>query len=293
MAEFTVVGLRVLREVVRSGSFSAAADRLGYTQSAVSRQIALLERAAGHPLFERRARGVRPTEAGQVVARHADIVLADLEAAQQDLRELDARPPGRLRVGAFPSAMAVLVPHTVAAFARREPRIQVRLREGTSPGLVNAVVRDRLDLAVVTGVTDPPGGIGVRPLLDDPLFVAVAVGHRLSAHSTATVDLLRGERWIVGSADRDTTLLGAWQDRVAPARHAYVVKDWAAKLGLVAAGLGITVVPGLAVPALPPAVTAVRIDHPEAVRPTVIVHRRDLPGGATAFLRMLTDQAAR
>src|SRR3954453_4822738 len=104
MAAFSIVGLRVVREVGRRGSFSAAAERLGYTQSAVSRQVALMEQAAGRALFERHARGVRLSQAGAVVVRRAEAVLTELEAARHDLDDLDdldAQPPGRLRVGAF------------------------------------------------------------------------------------------------------------------------------------------------------------------------------------------------
>jgi DNA-binding transcriptional LysR family regulator len=115
MTEFTLTGLRVLLEVAERGSFSASARRLGYTQSAVSRQIALAETAAGRPLFVRQARGVQLTDAGRLVARHADAMLRELEAARQGLEDLGARPPGRLRVGAFSTGMAALVPRAIAA----------------------------------------------------------------------------------------------------------------------------------------------------------------------------------
>ncbi|SUA80919.1 HTH-type transcriptional regulator gltC [Nocardia otitidiscaviarum] len=280
MGEFTVVGLRVLREVVRGGSFSAAADRLGYTQSAVSRQIQLMERAAGQALFERRARGVRPTEAGRLVARHAEIVLGDLDTARQELLELEARPRGRLRVGGFASAMAAVVPRAMAEFARRHPHITLVPREGTSPALLNSVARRRTDVAVVAAPATVPAELRMVPLLDDPLFVAVPTAHRLAGRTTVSAAMLRDERWIVGSLEPGTPLLGAWLEGTAPA-HRYVVKDWSAKLGLVAAGLGVTVVPGLAVTALPAAVTALRIDHEEAVRPTVAVLRRESAAGTT------------
>src|SRR5919106_4237730 len=100
MAEISVVGLRIVREVARRGSLTGAAERLGYTQSAISRQLALMERAAGRELFERHARGVRLTEAGEIVLRRAEVVLAGLEATRQELEDLGARPRGRGRVGA-------------------------------------------------------------------------------------------------------------------------------------------------------------------------------------------------
>jgi DNA-binding transcriptional LysR family regulator len=277
MAEFTIVGLRVVREAARHGSFSTAADRLGYTQSAVSRQIALMEQAAGRTLFERHARGVQPTAAGRVVLRHAEAVLGELDTARQDLHDLDARPPGRLRVGAFSTAMAALVPRAIAALAEQEPHTQVPLREGMSPRLLTAVARGRLDLAVVTRPQHTPEGVELIPLLDDPLLIAVPQDHALAGDSSVTIAMLRNERWITASTEPGSTLLGAWSDASWQPDIAFIARDWVAKLGLVAAGLGITVVPGLAVPALPPSLALVRIDHPAAVRPTMVAQRIDTP----------------
>jgi DNA-binding transcriptional LysR family regulator len=294
MSEFTVVGLRVVREAARHGSFSIAAERLGYTQSAVSRQIALMEQAAGQALFERRPRGVQPTEAGRVVLRRADAVLGELHAARQDLQDLGARPPGRLRVGAFSTAMAALIPRAIAALVRREPQTRVPLREGVSPGLLTSVARGRLDLAVVTTPEHLPAGVEVTPLLDDPLLVAVAQGHPFAGLASVTTAALRNEQWIAGSAEPGSTLLGAWTDSSWRPDIAFVARDWVAKLGLVSAGLGITVVPGLAVPALPTTIAVVRIDHPAAVRTTVVAHRPGMRDdrGRRAFTETLRDTAA-
>jgi DNA-binding transcriptional LysR family regulator len=282
MSEFTVLGLRLVREAARHGSFSTAAERLGYTQSAVSRQIALMEQAAGQVLFERQARGVRPTEAGLVVVRHAEAVLATLDTAQQDLRDLGAPASRRLRVGAFSTAMAALVPRAIAAVTTR-----VRLREGLTPALLSAVSRGRLDLAVVTPPDHLPAGVEVTPLLDDPLFVATSLGHPLAGQASVTSAQLRGERWIAGSAEPGTSLLGGWADEP---EIAFVARDWVAKLGLVAAGLGVTVVPGLAVPALPTTVAIVRIDHPAAMRTTAVAHRAEGPD--ETFTEALRDAAS-
>ncbi|MEU5881369.1 LysR family transcriptional regulator [Spirillospora sp. NPDC047279] len=277
MGEFTIVGLRVLREAARRGSFSMAAERLGYTQSAVSRQIALMEQAAGRPLFERRARGVQPTEAGRVVLRHAETVLGELDIARQSLDDL-TRTPGRLRVGAFSTAMAALVPRAIAA----SPQLRVPLREGLSPRLLTAVSRGRLDLAVVTPPQQPPDGIELIPLADDPLLVAMPLDHPFAGRAGVPPDLLSDERWIAGSNEPGSTLLGAWTDT---ADVAFVARDWVAKLGLVAAGLGITVVPGLAVPMLPPTIAVARIDHPAAVRTTSIAR----PAGDDPLQRLFAE----
>ncbi|MBF6075862.1 LysR family transcriptional regulator [Nocardia beijingensis] len=293
MDEFTVAGLRVVREAAACGSFSTAAENLGYTQSAVSRQIALMERAAGRALFERHARGVQPTEAGRIVLRHADVILGELDQARHDIRHLATRPVGRLRIGAFSTAMAALVPRAIAATTARDPRLRISLREGLSARLLTAVARERLDLAVVTAPDTLPSGVVIEPLLDDPLLVAVGSAHPLAGAVSATPDMLRDERWIAGSQEPSATLLGAWRDPGREPRIAFVARDWVAKIGLVAAGSGSTVVPGIAVPVLPATVAVLRIDHPSAVRRTVVVYRdRGAAQPRGAFIEALRDQAA-
>jgi DNA-binding transcriptional LysR family regulator len=277
MAELSVVGLRIVREVARRGTLTAAAERLGYTQSAISRQLALMERAAGRELFERHARGVRLTEAGEIVLRRAEAVLAGLEATRQELEDLRARPRGRVRVGAFSTALAALVPRAIAAFSAREPRTQLVLREGSSRSLIARAADGRVDVAIVTPSAKMPEGLDVLTLVEDPLLVAVGRAHPLAARTSVSPDALRDERWIAGSADPRSTLLGAWTGSGWRPDIAYVARDWTAKLGLAAAGLGITVVPGLAVPTVPPALSVVRIEHPSATRTTAMVARTDAP----------------
>jgi DNA-binding transcriptional LysR family regulator len=110
-------------------------------------------------------------------------------------------------------------------------------------------------------------------VLDDPLFVAVAPAHPCAGRASVTAATLRHERWIVGSTEPGSTLLGPWAGSAWEPDVAFVARDWVAKLGLVAAGLGVTVVPGLAVPALPSTVAVVRVDHPAAVRTVAVVYR--------------------
>ncbi|MEU0542089.1 LysR family transcriptional regulator [Nocardia sp. NPDC005978] len=266
MAEFTLVGLRVVRAVTRHGSFSTAAEWLGYTQSAVSRQVALMEQAAGRPLFERHARGVVPTEAGRLVVRHAEGVFSELDAARQALGDLDGSRGGRLRVGAFSTAMAALVPDAIAAVTTADPRLHVVPREGSSASLLTALARGRLDVAVVTLPDRTPDGVSLITLVNDPLLVAVPHDHRLAGRGQVSPAELRDLRWVAGSADVRATLLGAWADSPWEPDIRFGVRDWMAKLGLVAAGLGATIVPGIAVSALPPTIAVVGIDHPRAIR---------------------------
>jgi DNA-binding transcriptional LysR family regulator len=281
MSEFTVPGLRVVREAARTGSFSEAAERLGYTQSAISRQVSLMEQVAGRRLFERHARGVRPTEAGRIVARHATAVLESLESARSELRDLGLHTAARVRLGAFSTATAALVPRAIVLATQRNPLLDVRLREGTTPRLLTALTRRRIDLAVLSGHFEVPGGVEVIPLLDDALYVAVPQGHRLAQHASVPVSALRDERWIVGSEESPTSLLGAWNSALWQPVVAHVARDWVTKLGLVSAGLGVTIVPGLAVSALPATISVVRIEDPAAVRRTVVAH---IPGAAHRLL---------
>ena len=267
MTDFSLVGLRVVREVARQGSISAAAERLGYTQSAASRQVALMERIAGRPLFTRHPRGVEVTSAGEVVVRRADEILGQLDATRAELDDIERRADLRLTVGGFSTSLAALVPRAVARMCAAHPGARIRLREGGTQSLLRAVAKRRIQTAVVTAPEEAPSGVELRDLLDDPLLVLVARAHRLAGERLVPVEALREEAWVAGSADPASTLLGTWQVPGRSRPHiAYVARDWTAKIGLVAAGLGVTVVPGLALPALPTSVAAVRVDDPLAHR---------------------------
>jgi DNA-binding transcriptional LysR family regulator len=280
MDDLSLTGLRTVREVARCGSFSAAAQALGYTQSAVSRQVALAERSVGRPLFERHARGAELTPAGAIVLRHAAAALAELQAARLAVADLASRRPPRVRLGAFSTAMAALVPSAVAALAMREPQLAVTLHEGTSERLMQRVGSGRLELAVVTASSPAPQGIVLDALLDDRLLVALPREHRLAGQSAIDPDALRDERWIAGSTDPGTPLLGAWTTGRWRPQIAYEVRDWTAKLGLVAAGCGITVVPALSAATLPASVVVAAIDHPAAMRTVAVARREGADDGA-------------
>src|SRR5882757_9957805 len=207
MADLTLLGMRVVSEVAAHGSFTAAADALGYTQSAVSRQVAAMEQAAGSPLFERLARGVRPTNAGLVLLRHAGPVLERVDAASLELGGLRDRLEGRLALGAFPSALGALVPRALARLRRRYPAIVVILREGTTPAQLRRLRAGRLELAVIA--LDTEAGTEARIALDDlrtdillegRLLVAVPSTHHLAQRGTIDVTELEDGPWIVGDS---------------------------------------------------------------------------------------------
>jgi DNA-binding transcriptional LysR family regulator len=213
MAELSITGLRALREVIAPGSFSAAAERLGYTQSTVSRQIAVIEAAAGGPVFERGNRGVRATELGLVVARHAAAILDQLAAAEHELARRSREPTQRVRPDAFTNSMAALVPAALTRLPELAPRITVTLREGTSPDQLRRLAAGSLDVAVVTGDLDQTmhdhPEVSVEWLSDDPLLLAVGHAHPLAAVGSVSPAELEHEGWIVGSAAPSDGLLGA------------------------------------------------------------------------------------
>lgn len=292
MADLNVTGLRVLREVAAQGSFTAAARTLGYTQSAVSRQVAALEAAAGTSLFERAARGVRLTDPGESLLRRARTVLDELDAAQRELAGMAELATGRLGVGAFPTAMAGLVPRALAAFRASRPTVSIGLREGVTSSLVERLLSGAVDVAVLgtlPGFELRDRRIALEHLIDDPLLLAVAREHPLARRRTVEIDDLAEESWIAGSAKASDSLLGPWQWAEWRPRVSVIAKEWTGKLGLVAAGLGVTLVPGLAAAAVRRDVALVRIRSSErpASRDVSIATR---PGkGAPPFVAPFTD----
>ncbi|MFI6599686.1 LysR family transcriptional regulator [Nonomuraea sp. NPDC050536] len=248
---FDAATLRLFDEVATSGSFTAAAELLGYTQSAVSRRIAALERACGGPLFERLARGVRLTPAGVALHRHAVAVLDRLARAKEELAAIHAGSGGTLRVGAFATANVDMVPATMKAFAARHPRVELRMVEGLSARLLERLHAGRLDVAVVS---DYPDGLPVdgRLLLEDRLLVALPRTHRLAVQDAVDLRDLAEERWIEAAPrGQPTQLLAACAAAGFTPRSGLRVAEWTGKFGFVAAGLGVTLVPELAARAVP------------------------------------------
>ncbi|MHA6618773.1 LysR family transcriptional regulator [Pseudonocardia sp. DLS-67] len=266
MAEMTLVGLRVVLEVARQGSFSAAAVSLGYTQSAVSRQVGAMESAAGATLFERLARGVRPTAAGEVVARRAARVLGEVDGALEEISGVRDRLAGRLVVSGFPAAAAVLLPRAIALLGQRHPDLQVDLQEAASPVQLRRLRAGRIEVALVATVDMVPERdlAGLRHeavTIPRGPGIGVAAGHRLADRDAVTVADLAEETWIVGSGPAGEPQFGPWPGLDGP-RIGHEVRNWATRFGLVAAGLGITRVPGLAAESVPHGVRWLPVDDP-------------------------------
>ncbi|MGW5329398.1 LysR family transcriptional regulator [Streptomyces sp. NPDC004014] len=295
MPELTLTGLRVMLEVAQRGSFTAAAEALGYTQSAVSRQIIATEAAVGAPLFERQARGVRPTQSGEALLRHARHMLAHAEAAELEIAGLRDRLAGRLAVGAYPTAAAALVPRAIARLQKAHPALSVSLWEAGSPAQLRRLRAGRIEMAVMAIGEDLPDYdfTGLRTEVvrtGRGLGVAVSTDHPLAPRHEVHVDDLAQEAWIVGAGKEGEPQFGAWPTLEAP-RVAYEARGWQTRLGLVAAGLGVSVLPGLAADTVPRGVKWLRVEDPALIpnRETVMVTTTDVSAGARAMLQAMRD----
>ena len=289
----SLTALRVFREVVDRGTLTAAATALGYTQSAVSRQIAGLERDAGSPLLERHRTGVRPTAAGRLVARRAAAVLDQLDAGA---RELAGLPDERatVRLGWYATAGAVLVPRALASLARTNPGLVVVSREGYSGALVRALRSGTLDLAVIAQAPPyrPPDAesppLATTVLSQGTLRVALAADDPLARLAVVDLDDLRGRAWIAGPEGSGS--MGVWPGLDERPRVAHTARDWLAKLALVAGGHGITTVPAGLVGTLPAGVVAIPVRGGPVEDRRVVLAR--VPGAGRPAVERVADALA-
>jgi DNA-binding transcriptional LysR family regulator len=279
-ADASLTALRVFREVAERGTLTAAATALGYTQSAVSRQIASLERAAGTPLLERHHDGVRLTPAGRIVVRHAAVVVEQIDTTARELAGLP-KEHGTVRLGWFASAGVWLVPPALAALRRTHPAIIVITREGSTPALVRALRAGTLDLALVASAppfrppdTETPA-LELHTLTERSLRIAVPIRHLLAHAEFVDIADLRGQRWIAGPGDE--RLMGVWPGVDERPEIAHTARDWLAKLHLVAAGCGITTVPAAFSSAIPPGVRILPVRGGPAEQRRILLARVPQP----------------
>jgi DNA-binding transcriptional LysR family regulator len=245
--------LQVLREVARHRSLSAAAATLSYTPSAVSQHIAALEREVGVGLVERGPRGAALTDAGRTLLRHADEILGRMNAAEAELQALAGLKAGQLRLGAFSTAGAVLTPQAVKAFRDRHPDVEVTLVEVDPEEAVPRLRARELDLALVYEFpvveSLPLDELDYISLLEDRLNVALPTQHRLAKRRRLRLAELAGEDWIQGVHRGSTVAVLPAACRAAGFEPRIVFRsdDHMAVEGFVAAGLGVAVVPQIAV----------------------------------------------
>jgi molybdate transport repressor ModE-like protein len=294
--------LRVLWEVARQGSFSAAAQALSYSQSAVSQQVAALEREAGTRLVERNGRTIRLTDAGQALVRHTGAILAELAAADAELQAIAGLEAGRVRVSTFASAATTLVPAAVGAFRARHPAVEIALSLVELSADALAGVRGGLvDLALLALPSDrparPPDRVRLHHLLDDPMLVVLPTRHPLARRSRLRLTDLADQPWLLGGGpgcpDGAMVLRACHGAGFDPRIEiSFPTDDYHATQGLVAAGAGVTLLPRLSL-AVPRDDLAIRPLQGAGLARRVVAAVRDTPGApATLAMLELLGQAA-
>ncbi|WP_460068646.1 LysR family transcriptional regulator [Streptomyces sp. YKOK-I1] len=258
--------LRVLRAVAATGSFSAAGRELGCTQPAVSQQMKALEASVGTPLLIRSGREMRLTQAGEALVRHAAGILSGLTAAEEEVAAIAGLRAGRVRLVSFPSGSSTLVPTALAALRADHPGTRVSLEEAEPPESVDALRAGDCDIALAFRYARVPGvGAGaaegqaeewddlvVRPLLTDRLVALVPEGHRLAHTRAVAIGELAAEPWIAGCPRCRGQLVQVCERAGFTPRIDFATDDYPAVVGLVGAGLGVAVLPQLAIESVRP-----------------------------------------
>jgi DNA-binding transcriptional LysR family regulator len=297
--------LRVLAAVAREGSVTAAARSLHYAQPSVSHHLARLEAEVGVALLERQGRGVRLTAAGRLLAARAEEILGRVGAARDELDALVSLSAGRVRLAAFPSALATLVPDVVARLARDHPGLGVGLVEAEPPEALDALRRGAADVALVFEHDRSPvdvEGLRAVPVLAEELFlvrataaaVASGGGERAPSADAVPVDLatLSDAAWIAGCERCRADLVGRCERAGFTPRVAFETDDYVAVQSLVAAGVGVSLLPALALRAHRDPRVDVR-PLPGAARRVLAVTYGERPApGAAAVVEGLVRAAA-
>lgn len=238
--------LQILLAVAEHGSLSGAARALDYTQPAVSHHIARLEDEVGMALVLRTGRGMRLTEAGEALCFHARDVVARIGLAEQELSELAGLKAGQLRIAAFPSATATLVPALLARLRGEHPGLAITLVEHEPPEALELLQEGEVDLVLAFAYPESAGdgdsSVEVVPLLEDPLLAVVPPGHPLVRRSRAQLSDLAGETWIAGCERCRRHLLHACAGEGFTPTIAFATDDYVAVQSLVAAGVGVALV---------------------------------------------------
>ena len=234
------VRLRVFAAVAAHGSVTKAAESLHYSQPSVSHHLARLEAETGVRLIRRDGRGIKLTAEGEILARRAVEIVGRLDAVTEELSTLAGRNSGRVRVAGFQSALSVLAPAAAASLVRSHPGIDLRLIDAHPSVALRMLREGEVDCAVIFRYDDePPQGVRAEHLFDDPMFlVSTRAGDRLTDH--------RDSPWIAGCEHCRTELVEACRVAGFDPHITYTSDDIIVEQALVAAGLGVTTIPGLA-----------------------------------------------
>lgn len=271
--------LRVLEAVVECGSITAAAQRLGYTPSAVSQQLRRLERDVGQPLLQRHARGMTPTDAGQVLAGHARRVARQLDAAKADLDEIAGLRRGQLHLGTFPTVGASFVPIVVRRFQELFPSVALTVHSEREDGLIAMLEDGRVGLSLLWDYEwrrMDPRRLALTPLFEDPTVLIVADDHPLADRESVTMAQLAGERWVVRSDHpvvevlRRSAVAAGFEPRIA-----FAANDYLETQAMVSVGLGVALAPQCAVVTKHPRVRILDLAGTASSRRILLAHRHD------------------
>jgi len=246
--------LRIVGAIAEHGSITAAAVALGFSQPAVSQHLRRAEQRLGLPLAERVGRSVRLTEAGEVLARHARTITNAFDAAAGELAELSGLRAGRVRLAGFPTASSTVVPKLVKTLAERHPGLSISYLEAEPPEAVEAVRSGEVDVAITFSYpgdrVDPhresAQGLTVDSLWQDEMLVALPRRHPSAALDRVPIDELAGETWIAGCPRCRGHLLQVTEAAGFTPTIAYETDNFSAVLGMADAGIGIALVPTLA-----------------------------------------------
>ncbi len=303
--------LRVLCEVSRQGSFSAAASSLGYTQPAVSRQIAVLESEVGTMLVRRLAQGVVLTDAGRVLVTRGEAILAQLDDLELELGALAGLEGGRLRFAAFSSACASIVPLAIARFRERHPSVELNVSMADAVVSIPQLRGGELDLVITNDpsagsweatdsvtIADPGryGNVDLVHLFDDPMFVAMPRAHPLAGAYPLALECFADEPWMLATPNTcpdSALLLRACHRAGFEPRIAFQNDDYSVILGFVAAGVGVALIPDMVARGVREDVVVRTLEPPPPARPILAA----LPvgyraPGASAMLEVLREVSA-
>ncbi len=294
--------LRALHAVADRGSVNAAAQALHVTDSAISQQLAKLEREIGQPLLERNGRGVRLTDAASVLVAHTARVLSMLEHAEAELDAQRTTVVGRLTIAAFPTAVRGLAPGALTYLRDTHPQLDVVVREQEPHESIPSLVRGDLDLLIAQDWSNAPlalpDGLSRAPVLDDLADVALPATHRLASRESVDLDELAEDRWITwlsGTICHDW-LLYTLRSRGHEPNVSHTAGEHATQVALVAAGLGAAIIPRLGRDPSPPGVRFVPVTpalrrHLYALWRTETSRRRAIRAAVEAFQRSAASLA--
>ncbi|MGW4720249.1 LysR family transcriptional regulator [Nocardia sp. NPDC004260] len=279
--------LRVLLAVAREKSVTAAAEALHYAQPSVSHHLAKLETEVGVALFERAGRGIRLTDAGELLVLRAEEILGRIDSAQAELAAHAGLRAGRVRLAAFPSVLATLVPHAMAALSRDHPDLDSVLIEAEPPAALTTLRGGGVDVALIFAhdETDPVG-VSVHRLFTEPLYIVTQRNDgRGRSEDLATY---ADARWIAGCERCRAHLVAMCAGAGFTPNITFETDDYVAAQALVAAGLGVTTLPGLALSAHHHSETSItRIPHAGRRVLAATYGRSPLPAPVAAFLDKL------